>query len=155
MRLTSLFERIEATTIAETTAHVLTFGAAFADRLNARKAARAALDYDDLILHTESLLTQGDISPWILYKLDNGIDHILVDEAQDTSLAQWNIVEALASEFFAGEGAQGDKTRTLFVVGDEKQSIFSFQNADPEAFRSRRVFFEQALAEGNNKLDVS
>ena len=118
-------------------------------RLAARKASRAALDYDDLIHFTEKLLGRDGISPWILYKLDNGIDHMLVDEAQDTSRAQWNIVQALTAEFYVGKGAQEDKSRTLFVVGDEKQSIFSFQNADPEAFMNLRdVFAARAAAVG-------
>ena len=90
----------------------------------ARKAARAALDYDDLIHFTEALLRRNGISPWILYKLDKGIDHILVDEAQDTSRAQWNIVEALTAEFFAGSGArappdhEGDAGQVPRAAGD-------------------------------------
>lgn len=153
MRLQLLLERIEAAEIAEVTESVLFFGTRFAENLATRKAARDVLDYDDLIHFTEALLSKPGIEPWILYKLDNGIDHILVDEAQDTSRAQWNIVQALTAEFFAGTGAQGNKTRTLFVVGDEKQSIFSFQNADPEAFFSLRSFFDRRLAETGKKLE--
>ncbi|MDE2029846.1 MAG: UvrD-helicase domain-containing protein, partial [Alphaproteobacteria bacterium] len=123
-RLLSVLERIEAADIARVTESVLTFGAALSERLAAAKSARAALDYDDLILYAERLLRRDTINPWIAYKLDQGIDHILVDEAQDTSRAQWNIVQALTSDFFAGQGARGDENRTLFVVGDEKQSIF-------------------------------
>ena len=141
--LISSLERIEAAQIAEMTEHLWKFGCVFATRLAARKAARAAVDYDDLILLTENLLRRDGIAPWILYKLDRGIDHILVDEAQDTSRAQWNIVEALTEEFYAGAGAQTHKSRTLFVVGDEKQSIFSFQNADPEAFHALRDQFSR------------
>ena len=70
---------------------------------------------------------------WVLFKLDGGVDHILVDEAQDTNPEQWAIIERLAEEFFAGEGAS-DTLRTLFAVGDEKQSIYSFQGADPSRF---------------------
>lgn len=105
----------------------------------AEKRARGALDYDDLIQRTLGLL-QGDGAAWVLYKLDEGIDHILIDEAQDTSAPQWDIVQCLTTEFFAGEGAR-DKGRTLFAVGDEKQSIFSFQGADPKQFAARRAFF--------------
>ena len=77
----------------------------------------------------------------MLYKLDGGIEHILVDEAQDTSPEQWRIVGSLTEEFFAGKGAHDGSTRTLFAVGDEKQSIFSFQGAAPEEFgRNRRIF---------------
>ncbi len=102
-----------------------------------RKRAEAALDYDDLIVKTQNLLSRADAAAWVLYKIDGGIDHILVDEAQDTNPAQWSIIEALAAEFFAGSGAS-DKLRTLFAVGDEKQSIYSFQGAEPGAVRRGR-----------------
>jgi len=97
------------------------------------KARRASLDFDDLIARTARLLASGTSPEWVLYKLDNGLDHILVDESQDTSPGQWKIAEALAKEFFAGRGA-GDTVRTIFAVGDEKQSIYSFQGAAPEMF---------------------
>lgn len=98
-------------------------------------------DFEDLISRTRRLLVEQVSSAWVLYKLDGGIDHILVDEAQDTSPAQWQIVKALAEEFFAGSGARGDVVRTIFVVGDRKQSIFSFQGADPAAFEEARRYF--------------
>jgi len=101
-----------------------------------RKRTRAALDYDDLIRHTLHLLEDKEAAQWVLYKLDGGLDHILVDEAQDTSDEQWHIVRQLVEDFFAGSGTRDDNrdVRTLFAVGDEKQSIFSFQGANPEAF---------------------
>lgn len=151
-RLRSTLERIEAVEIATLTASMLIVGDDLAKRVAAAKAARAVLDYDDLILRTEQLLTRSGISAWILYKLDNGIDHILVDEAQDTSRSQWRIVQALTEEFYAGRGVGEDRDRTLFVVGDEKQSIFSFQNADPDGFLFLRQFFEQRLADAGKKL---
>ena len=97
------------------------------------KAQRAALDYDDLIAKTARLLRDRQSAAWVLFKLDRGIDHILVDEAQDTSHEQWQVVEALAEEFFTGSG-QREEMRTLFAVGDEKQSIYSFQGAQPKMF---------------------
>jgi ATP-dependent helicase/nuclease subunit A len=111
----------------------------------AAKARRAALDYDDLIGKTVNLLSTKDSTAWVLYKLDRGIDHILVDEAQDTSTEQWQVVEALANEFFTGLG-QRDGVRTLFAVGDEKQSIYSFQGAAPRKFAEMGQLFA-ALAE--------
>ena len=102
-------------------------------RFDEAKAERAALDYDDLILGTERLLRLSGQAQWVLYKLDNGLDHILVDEAQDTSPVQWRIIESLAQEFFAGHGS-ADVPRTVFAVGDEKQSIYGFQGAAPEMF---------------------
>ncbi|HEY5226093.1 MAG TPA: UvrD-helicase domain-containing protein, partial [Methylovirgula sp.] len=96
------------------------------------KAARGVLDFDDLISRTLLLLERSD-ARWVLFKLDSGIDHILVDEAQDTSEAQWKILEELSGEFAAGLGSN-DRGRTFFAVGDEKQSIFSFQGAAPHMF---------------------
>lgn len=96
------------------------------------KRTRAALDFDDLIEHTRILLTGTSMSDWVLYKLDGGLSHLLLDEAQDTSPAQWELVDALTGEFDAGQGVErAQDPRTLFVVGDEKQSIYSFQGADP------------------------
>ncbi len=97
------------------------------------KARRAALDYEDLIAKTVTLLHEKQWAPWVLFKLDRGIDHILVDEAQDTSREQWQVVAAIAEEFFEAEGKRGE-ARTLFAVGDEKQSIYSFQGAAPQMF---------------------
>lgn len=97
------------------------------------KSARGFLDFNDLIRRTASLLARQDAGAWVHYKLDKGIDHILLDEAQDTSPEQWRVVKRLADEFFAGETARGVE-RTVFAVGDEKQSIYSFQGAEPEAF---------------------
>jgi ATP-dependent helicase/nuclease subunit A len=104
---------------------------------DAAKRRQALLDYDDLIARAQALLAD-EAAAWVRFRLDGGIDHILVDEAQDTSDEQWRIVDALSEEFFAGEGARGAATRTLFAVGDEKQSIFSFQGADREAFGRAR-----------------
>ena len=103
------------------------------------KAARAALDFEDLISKTETLFERTDAA-WVLYKLDRGVEHILVDEAQDTSRAQWSILAKLAEDFLSGEGA-GPPARTFFAVGDEKQSIFSFQGAAPHLFDAMRRHF--------------
>jgi ATP-dependent helicase/nuclease subunit A len=111
------------------------------------KAAGGALDFDDLIEKTVSLLKHSDQAGWVLYTLDGGLDHILVDEAQDTSPQQWEIIQALANEFFSGAGAREDAVRTLFAVGDEKQSIYSFQGAAPERFHAMgETFGELASA---------
>lgn len=151
-RLRLTLERIESLEAVNLTAAMVRFGQTFAARFSARKAARAALDYDDLIRETEKLLTQPNVNAWVLYKLDRGIDHVLVDEAQDTSRAQWNIVRALTSEFFDRTPEEEDRPRTLFVVGDEKQSIFSFQNADPQGFITMRDYFADKLAQSGREL---
>lgn len=123
-----------------------------AERLNRDyeelKKARSQLDFEDLINRTAALLSRSDVGAWVHYKLDQGIDHILVDEAQDTSPAQWSIIQALAADFFAGETARADD-RTIFAVGDEKQSIYSFQGARPERFSRESVVTERRVRAGN------
>ncbi|MDX2203892.1 MAG: double-strand break repair helicase AddA [Hyphomicrobiaceae bacterium] len=114
------------------------------DRYRHLKAQRAALDFEDLVAKSAHLLERSDAVEWVLYKLDNGIDHILVDEAQDTAPLQWHVVRALAQEFFSGEGAQREGVRTLFAVGDEKQSIYGFQGAAPHMFRNTGDRFQLA-----------
>jgi ATP-dependent helicase/nuclease subunit A len=122
-----------------------------ADRLNRDyediKKNRSQLDFDDLINRTATLLSRGDVSPWIHYKLDQGIDHILVDEAQDTSPVQWTIIQSLTEDFFSGETARGGN-RTMFAVGDEKQSIYSFQGARPERFSNESIETERRVRAG-------
>ncbi len=110
------------------------------ERFRAEKDRRGLLDYEDLIDKTLALLNNVSAA-WVHYKLDRGIHHVLIDEAQDTSPKQWEIVKALVSEFFAGQGAH-DRRRTIFAVGDEKQSIFSFQGAAPREFAAMREHFD-------------
>lgn len=101
------------------------------------KEARAGLDYDDLIEKTRALFAAADGS-WVRYKLDEGVDHILLDEAQDTSPEQWRVIEGPLAEFFAGAGAR-ETQRTFFAVGDRKQSIYSFQGADAALFAEKEA----------------
>ena len=146
-RLEALMLRVEAARprrvalqAAQKTALLHRFAAAFLPVYAARKAARGWLDFDDLIMRAKTLLTDPSVAAWVLYRLDGGIDHILVDEAQDTSPDQWRVVELLAAEFTAGMGAR-DGGRTLFVVGDKKQSIYSFQGADVAGFDAKHAGF--------------
>lgn len=132
--------RLRATHAAALSEAALTIIDAVRGVYAAEKRARSALDYDDLIVETHRLLKRSGAA-WVLYKLDEGIDHILIDEAQDTSALQWDIIQSLTEEFFAGEGIERAMPRTLFAVGDEKQSIFSFQGADPVQFEIRRKLF--------------
>lgn len=113
-----------------------------------QKTLRGLLDFDDLIAKTLALLSRSEAARWVHYKIDQGLDHILVDEAQDTSPGQWQVIRALADDFFTGEGAH-DRPRTLFAVGDEKQSIYSFQGAVPAWFtRVRNEIEKKARAAG-------
>jgi len=122
-------------------------------RYRAEKARRGLLDYDDLIDKTLALLTSCDAA-WVHYKLDLGIDHVLVDEAQDTSAKQWAIVRLLTAEFTAGAGARS-VTRTIFAVGDEKQSIYSFQNAAPKEFAEMLRYFKTAYDNSGQTFVIS
>ncbi|GHF02283.1 double-strand break repair helicase AddA [Aliiroseovarius zhejiangensis] len=116
------------------------------------KLARGLLDFDDLILKAGAILTDPSVAAWVLFRLDGGIDHILVDEAQDTSPAQWRIIDNLAREFTSGFGARDDVDRTIFVVGDPKQSIYSFQGAEPAAFDRMRATFTDRLSQVGRNL---
>ncbi len=128
------------------------FAYAFLKRYENRKQALGWLDFDDLIMRARALLSDRAVAEWVLYRLDGGIDHILVDEAQDTSPVQWQVIERLAQEFTSGSGARGDIERTIFVVGDKKQSIYSFQGADPAEFDRMRNEFDARLEASGRPL---
>jgi ATP-dependent helicase/nuclease subunit A len=158
-RLESVIAARAAAALFGASAALVRLGEALLDAYVRHKAALAFLDYDDLVLRARDLLRRPAVAPWVLFKLDGGIDHILIDEAQDTNPEQWEVVEALAEEFFTGAGAR-TLPRTVFAVGDVKQSIYSFQRADPEAFARMRQHFAQRVAAAEQDwrvvdLDVS
>jgi ATP-dependent helicase/nuclease subunit A len=99
------------------------------------------MDYDDIIQDATNLIASD---PEILYQLDYEIDHILLDEAQDLSTYQWDFIRHISEEFFAGTGAQ-NRNRTVFFVGDTKQSIFSFQGADPQLLVHYSHYFKKLV----------
>jgi ATP-dependent helicase/nuclease subunit A len=140
-RLEALIERRRAVTTRDRTAALLQIATAAAANYRREKQERGLLDYDDLIDKTLAMLDRVS-SGWVHYKLDRGVDHVLIDEAQDTSPRQWDIVTHIVSEFTSGEGARDGVTRTIFAVGDEKQSIFSFQGAAPREFADKRQHFQ-------------
>jgi ATP-dependent helicase/nuclease subunit A len=144
-RVMVVLGRLKAVAMAEATESLMIVGTALIGAYEEIKTTRALLDYDDLIEKAEDLLATEGGTSWVHYKLDGGIDHILVDEAQDTSPSQWKIISRLAGDFFSGLGA-GDNERaqhrTVFAVGDEKQSIYSFQGADPVRFGLMRQHFQ-------------
>lgn len=128
-----LWTELKGCDVIEATVALYRLADAVLQRYDEAKARRAALDFEDLIARTKNLLATRSSADWVLYKLDHGLDHLLVDESQDTSPEQWQVVSRLAEEFFAGAGTS-DVPRTIFAVGDEKQSIYSFQGAAPEMF---------------------
>jgi ATP-dependent helicase/nuclease subunit A len=141
-RVCALIARERALEARDRTAALVTIAADVIARYRREKDRRALLDYDDLIDKTLDLFARSSAA-WVLYKLDLGIDHVLIDEAQDTSPKQWEIVRTIVAEFAPG-GARENVKRTVFAVGDEKQSIFSFQGAAPKEFDdNRRLFARQ------------
>ena len=144
-RIMDLEDRLKGFRTAEATEALVLVGETLIQAYSDLKSYRALLDYDDLILKARELLGDGRVS-WVHYKLDGGIDHILVDEAQDTNPEQWEVIAALASDFFSGEDTGIDGRvleRTIFAVGDLKQSIYSFQGADPARFTEMRSYFSE------------
>ena len=145
-RIKGLYDQIELLNVVENTKAILVLAEAVLEGYAQHKQNKGQLDYDDVILKSSQLLSTPGIAPWILFKMDEGLDHILVDEAQDTNLDQWQLIETLSDEFFVGEGAV-KKTRTVFAVGDAKQSIYKFQKADPKEFiHARERVREKAKA---------
>ncbi|ARS26730.1 double-strand break repair helicase AddA [Sphingomonas sp. KC8] len=127
--------------LADLLAAGLRAGQAYARAYTDAKRVAGVVDFDDLIRAAVRLLQSDGMGDWVRYKLDQAIDHILVDEAQDTNARQWAIVAALAGEFFAGDGARHPAHRTIFTVGDFKQAIFGFQGTDPAAFLAAAHIF--------------
>lgn len=145
--LLDVVERRKALTAYQRTLALYDFARIYVARVEEHKQARALLGFDDLIQRARGLLSRPDVAQWVLWRLDGGLDHILVDEAQDTSPDQWSIVRQLTEQFGAGDGARSDVRRTVFVVGDRKQSIYSFQGADPDEFERMRARFEALSGE--------
>ncbi len=158
-RIFDLMQKMEAIKIVTLTRDLFMLGETIFEEYKKLKTQIGALDFDDLILQTLDLL-QGktksmdglNVAPWVRYKLDQGIDHLLVDEAQDTNPEQWEIIKTLSDDFFDDQSGQ-NIDRTIFVVGDQKQSIFSFQRASPEKFQEMREWFERKIKDSNKVFD--
>ena len=152
-RIRKTRQDIMAARLLQTTHAALTVAQSILTDFAARKMRAGVLDYQDLISRSVELLQKPGISPWVLFKLDGGIDHILIDEAQDTSPEQWQIVRSLTSEFFAGDSGKSASS-TIFAVGDPKQSIYSFQNADPRGFIDMQKYFAKSAFDSRQELRV-
>jgi ATP-dependent helicase/nuclease subunit A len=151
-RILPLIERRRAVVARDRTEALLHIATAAAANYRREKQERGLLDYDDLIDKTLEMLDRVS-SGWVHYKLDRGVDHVLIDEAQDTSPRQWDIVAHIISEFTSGAGARDGIVRTVFAVGDEKQSIFSFQGAAPREFDLRRRALQRKFEGAGLKFD--
>ena len=132
-RVRTLLDQLRAMRLVEASAALLDLAVPVLQRYAQRKREGGLLDYTDMVGHTAMLLRDPGAA-WVLYKLDGGLDHLLLDEVQDTAPEQWRIAHVLTEEFFAGVGRDEDRPRTFFAVGDPKQSIYSFQGADPDEF---------------------
>jgi ATP-dependent helicase/nuclease subunit A len=166
-RILTIKERLRSANVAQATSVLVRIADALIESYTRHKSARALLDYDDLIIRTRQLLEAEGRAAWVLFKLDGGVDHILIDEAQDTNPDQWRVVAALADEFYAGMGVREEAlegaqlpTRSVFAVGDIKQSIYSFQGAQPAAFEGMRRYFKNRASDAERgwedvRLDVS
>ena len=141
--LLDVLDKKRALALAPAVSAALELGQDYARIYGETKRAAGVVDFNDLIRATLRVLKTDGIGDWIRYKLDQSIDHILVDEAQDTNADQWDIVKALSGEFFVGEGAKADRLRTIFAVGDFKQAIFGFQGTNPEKFEEAGADFRQ------------
>lgn len=150
-RVFDFTEKQASAQLLENSLALARIGTAVVLRYAQKKKNAALLDFDDLIRTAAALLRRAP--DWVMYKLDRGVDHILVDEAQDTSPEQWQIVKSLADEFFAGQDAS-QVNRTLFVVGDVKQSIYSFQGAAPDEFERMRVFFKHKITQSRHRFET-
>ncbi len=150
-RLEGLREKRRAARTLERSVALFAVAVTILKAFAAAKAGRSALDFSDQIARALALVTQSSAA-WVMQKLDYGLDHLLIDEAQDNSAEQWRIVKALTEEFFAGEGAR-PRNRTVFAVGDEKQSIFSFQGAAPKLFGEMRRSFERRCRDAQKPFE--
>ncbi len=148
----NLQEQITLASYAERLSNALLVGKVFSAHYAEGKAQRGLVDFDDMIRKTADMLTSGAMAEWVKFKLDRQIDHILVDEAQDTNAAQWDIIRALCDDFFSGAGAKGERNRTIFSVGDYKQAIFGFQGTDPQRYAAAGIDFAEKISSTGGDL---
>ncbi|MFT5703482.1 MAG: ATP-dependent helicase/nuclease subunit A [Rickettsiales bacterium] len=144
-RILQFLEKLSSVKIAISTSALLIAVNKIIENYDILKSKNGYLDYSDLIIKTAALLENSGQREWIKYKLDGTFEHILIDESQDTNQWQWNIIKAITEEFFVGIGSSQNQNRTIFIVGDEKQSIYSFQGADPDIFANIFHYYQEKL----------
>jgi ATP-dependent helicase/nuclease subunit A len=143
-RAISLYQQLENIQSYRNTVDIIAIAAAVVEIYDNLRRNAGLLDFNDLIGLTADLLKNSEYADWVRYKLDDKIEHILLDEGQDVSKEQWKIIESLTDDFFAGKSSN-ENLRSLFVVGDEKQSIFRFQGAAPELFTEKYFFYKKKI----------
>ncbi|MBT5186473.1 MAG: double-strand break repair helicase AddA [Kordiimonadaceae bacterium] len=156
-RILEIEEKLAVLKLFEDCEAALRMGYALIKIYSKRKISHNVVDFDDLILKVRRLFEKPNFASWILYKLDGGLDHILIDEAQDTNPDHWYVIRVLVSEFFAGLGTRDEEDqlmlpRTIFAVGDIKQSIYSFQKAEPKQFNTNKEYFEDQAKKAELKF---
>ncbi|MEN3929806.1 double-strand break repair helicase AddA [Microvirga sp. W0021] len=151
-RLAGLSDNLKATEAFERTVALYRLAHHIRHRIEVEKTRCGALDFDDLVHKTLDVLSRSDAA-WVLYKLDRGIDHVLVDEAQDTNPEQWQILRLITEDFTSGIGIEKQRDRTLFAVGDPKQSIYGFQGAAPHEFEASRVHWSRHVADAGMRFE--
>lgn len=149
----SLTDQITRAAYADRLASALLVGKRFAHFYAQAKHERGVIDFDDMIRRTAALLGTSHMAEWVRYKLDRQVDHILVDESQDTNKAQWDIIDALSDDFFSGLGSKPERVRTIFSVGDFKQAIYGFQGTAPEHYRKAGDMFEEKIEAAGSTLE--
>ena len=147
-------DKLNSLKIANDTALLLRFVDHILENYSQLKKQNSVLDYNDLIVETNRLLANADFSNWVKLKMDGTFDHVLIDESQDTNHQQWNIIKALSEDFFVGESS-ANKNRSIFIVGDEKQSIYSFQGAEPNISAEIFEFFASKLGGNLKKIELN
>jgi len=149
--ISDFVEHINSYKTCQGTSLLLQFIDRILEKYQQLKDASSFLDYNDLIIKTDKMLRNHDSSDWIKFRMDGFFDHILIDESQDTNHRQWNIIKALTEDFFTGESAQ-TKNRTIFIIGDDKQSIYSFQGSEPNISRDIFAYYQEKLSGSSFKL---
>ena len=147
-------DQLNSLKIANDSALLLRFVDHILENYSQLKKQNSVLDYNDLIVETNRLLANPDFSNWVKLKMDSSFDHILIDESQDTNHQQWNIIKALSEDFFTGLSSS-NKSRSIFIVGDEKQSIYSFQGAEPNISAEIFAHFAEKLGNNLKKIELN
>lgn len=129
-------QHIQSLKVYLKTAAFLTLTHSVFEKYKNLKAQKGVVDFEDLIYYAQGLFSaESNRADWVRFKMDGRINHIMLDEAQDTDHDQWSILRALVEEFFSGNGQyNGTLDRTYFAVGDIKQSIYRFRGAQPHVF---------------------